>query len=172
MSREEQWSGWRDQKTRLRRGWGNWDCSVCRRGGSGESSSPFTTSCKEAARKTESLSDDEWEDVRKWFHVVLRAGLVWILGRIYSRIRCSNIPMDWAGKWWSSHPWRYVRDGLGTKGHGLVMKFSGSGWWLGLVILKAFSSLGVSMILWKRILEGVGGAVCDTVPNVPNVGLC
>lgn len=39
--------------------------------------------------------------------------------------------------------------GCGTEGHCLVMGLSRSGWWLDLVILRVFSKLDDSVILWK-----------------------
>ena len=34
----------------------------------------------------------------------------WLLGRISSQKEWLGIGMDSLGKWWSPHPWRYLRD--------------------------------------------------------------
>lgn len=104
-------------------------------------------------------------------------GLGWILRRLSSWRGLLSIGMGYQGSGGISHPWRYLRDEWAcTKGQGLLMGLSKSGWWLSFMILKGFPNLNHSMIIQAILSPSVGDTsraiCCHCNRNQPSSGGC
>jgi len=113
MSREGQWSWWGAWSTNLmENGWGNWDCLVWRRGGSGETLLLSTTAWKEAVVRWVGLFC-QVTATRQEVMVLScsERGSDWILGRIYSQKEWWDVRTACPGRRGSHHhPWRCPRN--------------------------------------------------------------
>jgi len=137
----------------MKSGWRNWNCFFWKREGWGKTS--LLSTWKEAAVRWMSIYFLRWSDriYKETVSSCARWSLDWILGGISLQRKLSSIGMGCPEKWRSPHhggTWEMC--GCGTKGYGLAVGFSRSGWGLNLVILKVSSNPDDSRILWSCLL--------------------
>lgn len=130
-------------------GWGNWSCLVCKKEAERETSSLSVTTWKHVAARRVLFTFLSWQGWKERTSSCNRGGLDWIPRRIYSLKEETNLHSDW-----NSLPRETVElPSLDIEGMcGLCKMWFSSGLvldgWLDLKILKDFSSLRDSEILW------------------------